>query len=180
MKYCRSANKAKFKLNPKHIDENIFEFLSIALNLDNVSMPKDIAYDSEAAEYGGCQFRLNDHSIIFRVAKITPKKMGQFVTLWTRGIDGIIKPLTLNTCSDLVIIKTQHEKNFGAFIFPKAELLRQDILAADNQKGKLAFRLYPAWDTELNNNAIKTQLWQKEFFVTGKKDAKQNVCDMVL
>lgn len=37
--------------------------------------------ESESAEYGASSFELNGYSIRFRVAKITPIKIGQFVTL---------------------------------------------------------------------------------------------------
>jgi hypothetical protein len=37
--------------------------------------------EAESAEYGAYTFELNDLSVRFRVAKITPTKIGQFVTL---------------------------------------------------------------------------------------------------
>ncbi len=36
----------------------------------------------ESADYGAYTFHLNGLSIIFRIAKITPTKAGQFVALW--------------------------------------------------------------------------------------------------
>ena len=37
--------------------------------------------EEESAEYGACRFSLNGQVIVFRVAKTTPTKIGQFVTL---------------------------------------------------------------------------------------------------
>jgi hypothetical protein len=36
--------------------------------------------EAESGEYGACEFKLNGLSVKFRVAKITPTKIGQFVT----------------------------------------------------------------------------------------------------
>ena len=38
----------------------------------------------ESKEYQACRFNLNNKHIICRTAKITPKKVGQFVTFWKR------------------------------------------------------------------------------------------------
>ena len=40
--------------------------------------------EKESAEYGAYTFELAGFSIKYRVAKITPTKIGQFVTLWRR------------------------------------------------------------------------------------------------
>ena len=48
--------------------------------------------EPESTEYDACTFMLNDFSIRLRVAKITPTKIGQFVTLWKRVDNGPIQP----------------------------------------------------------------------------------------
>lgn len=45
----------------------------------------EIIQNSESHEYYAYNFLLNGKSIIFRIAKITPTKIGQFVTLWIRS-----------------------------------------------------------------------------------------------
>jgi len=40
--------------------------------------------EPESAEYCAYTFDLNNRRITFRLAKITPTKIGQFVTLWKR------------------------------------------------------------------------------------------------
>ena len=41
----------------------------------------NLIQETESQEYGACEFLLNGKSIRFRVAKITPTKIGQFVYL---------------------------------------------------------------------------------------------------
>ncbi len=51
-----------------------------------------IVQDNESQEYGASTFEMNNKIIKFRVAKITPTKVGQFVTFWKRIADGPITP----------------------------------------------------------------------------------------
>lgn len=48
----------------------------------------DLMLETESLEYAACSFKLNSMSVKFRVAKITPTKIGQFVTLWKRVSKG--------------------------------------------------------------------------------------------
>jgi hypothetical protein len=59
--------------------------------------------ESESAEYGACTFVLNGLSICFRIAKITPKKTGQFVTLWKRMGKSSIQPFDLSDSIDFLL-----------------------------------------------------------------------------
>ncbi|WP_053032503.1 MepB family protein [Staphylococcus haemolyticus] len=52
----------------------------------------------------------------------------------------------------------------GQFIFPKDILIKKGILKSDDSKGKMALRVYPPWETELNKTAAKTQAWQCAYF----------------
>ncbi len=42
--------------------------------------------EAESADYGAATFALDGAPVRFRVAKTTPTKVGQFVTLWKRGV----------------------------------------------------------------------------------------------
>jgi len=90
------------------------------------------------AEYGAYVFNLNALSIRFRVAKITPTKVGQFVTLWERIGDGPIQPYDISDSVDLFVISTRKGNNFGQFVFPKAVLCNQDIVSDKGKSGKRA------------------------------------------
>ncbi|CDG98435.1 conserved hypothetical protein [Xenorhabdus bovienii str. puntauvense] len=41
--------------------------------------------EKESHEYSAMRFGINGKAIVFRQAKTTPNKMGQFVTLWKRS-----------------------------------------------------------------------------------------------
>lgn len=76
--------------------------------------------EAQNADYGAYVFKLNALSIRFRVARITPSKIGQFVTLWERFGDGSIQPYDVSDPVDLYVISTRKGNNFGQFVFPKA------------------------------------------------------------
>ncbi len=48
--------------------------------------------DEESQDYFGYNFQANKLNFKFRKAKITPKKVGQFVTLWQRNSKNITEP----------------------------------------------------------------------------------------
>ena len=120
--------------------------------------------EKESKDYGAYQFELNALKILFRVAKTTPTKVGQFVTLWKRIGKGPIQPFDLTDGFDLFIINTRSGDNFGQFIFPKSILIQQGILTTDLKEGKRAIRVYPSWDVTTNKQAQKTQKWQLNYF----------------
>jgi hypothetical protein len=122
-------------------------------------------HEPHNAEYGAYMFNLNALSIRFRVAKITPTKIGQFVTLWERVGDGPIQPYDISDPADLFVISTRNENHFGQFVFPKAALGDQDILSNKGEGGKRAIRVYPPWDNPTSRQAQKTQKWQLEYFL---------------
>jgi hypothetical protein len=121
--------------------------------------------ESQNAEYGAYVFNLNSLSIRFRVAKITPKKVGQFVTLWERIGDGPIQPYDFSDPVDFFVISTRNDDKFGQFIFPKTVLCDQGILSNKGKGGKRAIRIYPPWDKPTSRQAKKTQTWQLEYFL---------------
>ena len=57
----------------------------------------------ESAEYDACNFKLNGNSVISRTAKITPTKIGQFVTVWKRNENGVTAPFNINDNFDFFI-----------------------------------------------------------------------------
>jgi hypothetical protein len=131
--------------------------------------------ESESSEYGACDFELNHLSVKFRVAKITPTKIGQFVTLWKRIEKGPIQPYDSSDSLDFVIINTRKGEHFGQFIFPKAVLCHQDVFSINNIGGKRAIRVYPPWDIAVNRQAQKTQKWQLEYFLEIPKNTEIDV-----
>src|SRR5690606_27148604 len=117
---------------------------------------------AEANEYNGCEYFFRKQKYIQRTAKITPKKVGQFVTLWKRNENGITTPFSYEDDFDSVVILCLSEEKVGRFIFPKETLLKKNILSSltDKDAGKRGFRVYPSWDIPTNRQAISTQSWQ--------------------
>jgi hypothetical protein len=126
--------------------------------------------EKESTEYGACTFEVKKLKIVYRNAKITPTKSGQFVTLWKRKGDGPIQPFDINDNIDLVIINTQKNNLIGQFVFPKSVLSDKGIISNNRKEGKRAFRVYPPWDETTSNQARKTQLWQLEYFLSNDTD----------
>ena len=118
----------------------------------------------ESEEYGACVFEINNRSVKFRVAKITPKKVGQFVTLWKRIGLGPIMPYDIADPIDLFVVSVRNGDLFGQFVFPKAVLDAQGILSRKGQEGKRAMRVYPPWDKPQNRQAQLSQYWQLKYF----------------
>jgi len=144
---------------------------------DELRLAKELVYDPcdfvlsdfntepESADYAACKFLLNKHSIVYRVSKITPTKVGQFVTVWKRKQGGPIEPYDSSDHVDFIIIGSRAGHRFGQFIFPKAVLLEKGILSRKNQEGKRGIRIYPPWDKAINKQAQKTQAWQLAYFL---------------
>lgn len=126
---------------------------------------ENLQIEAESADYGACAFVLNGQRIRFRVAKITPTKTGQFVTLWKRIGKGPIQPFDLSDPIDTFVVSTRSGPYFGQFIFPKAILAARDVVAKGGLGGKRAMRVYPPWDIPTSRQAQTTQAWQADYFL---------------
>jgi hypothetical protein len=124
----------------------------------------DFEQDFESAKYDACTYMLGESKVIYRKAHITPIKAGQFVTLYLRNKDGVIRPYDVIDDFDLVIIYVKEKKKRGLFIFNKEVLNNYNIISGNKKLGKRAMRIYPPWDKVTSTQAIKTQLWQLEYF----------------
>ncbi|WP_432352941.1 MepB family protein [Sporosarcina sp. A2] len=126
---------------------------------------QDVREEHQNSEYGAGTFLLNTKSIRFRVAKITPKKIGQFVALWEKDGNHKNQPFTYDKSPDFIVINTFTEDHFGQFIFPKKVLATRNILKTDDTNGKMAFRVYPSWDMPTSKQGLATQKWQLTYFI---------------
>ncbi len=141
----------------ERIEKFIFELNGHAI--------KSINKEQECEEYFGLNFRIDKLNIKFRKAKITPKKSGQFLTLWKRNAEKQTEPFNLDDDFDFYIVVAEQENKFGFFLFPKTILSEKQILTKDLQKGKRGFRVYPEWTKTDNKQAEKTQSWQTKYFI---------------
>lgn len=120
--------------------------------------------EQESSEYNACRFQLNGQTILSRNAKITPKKVGQFVTFWKRNRNGSIEPFSQNDQIDFYIVNVRTDSEFGQFVFPQSVLIKKGIITTEKKEGKRAFRVYPTWDKPKSKQAEQTQKWQLNYF----------------
>lgn len=124
----------------------------------------DFKTELESKEYDASRFKLNGLNILSRNAKITPKKVGQFVTFWKRNKNGPIEPFNEKDQIDFYVVNTRMKEKFGQFVFPKSVLIKKEIISTEKKEGKRAFRIYPKWDITKSKQAELTQEWQLKYF----------------
>ncbi|AZS72351.1 MepB domain containing protein [Streptomyces lydicus] len=131
--------------------------------------------EAESAEYAAHEFTLDGSSVRFRVAKTTPTKVGQFVTVWKRSPGGPIQPFDSGDPVDLFVISTREGHRFGHFIFSRQVLCERGIVSRNGSGGKRAFRIYPPWVETTNRQARTAQAWQVEHFLEIPEDGPLDV-----
>lgn len=162
------------KLPPK----NKVDYESIVPIIDQLNILFDshepaeliaLKMNSDSGDYYGCSFNCQTKNIEFRVSKKTPKKVGQFVTLWKRDCCGKSLPMEATDPIDFFVVLSKSTHNLGFFIFPKSILIEKGILSTGNRQGKRGIRVYPSWEIPKNKQATKTYFWQQNYFVSIKR-----------
>ena len=142
-------------------------FVNELLYKPNHLVMKNIKEENQNADYGAGVFELNSKTVRFRVAKITPTKIGKFVAFWEKDEVNKNQAFSYDNATDLLVVNTFNEKgDFGQFIFPKEVLLKQNVLKTTDSKGKMAIRVYPRWDNTISKQATATQKWQLQYFIS--------------
>jgi len=122
--------------------------------------------EPESAQYHAFRLALNGASVVYRAARTTPTKIGQFVTLWHRPDPaGPIAPLDSASDIALAIIAVSDGAQQGQFVFDRATLLQRGIMSRAGVGGKRAIRVYPPWTRPIARDAIATQNWQTRCFL---------------
>lgn len=124
----------------------------------------NILIEKEGQDYGACTFVINNRQVVFRTAKVTPKKIGQFVTLWKRVDTGPILPYDIADSIDLFVVSIRSGEHFGQFVFPKSVLCEKNVVSQEGKGGRRALRVYPPWVFPHNQQAKRTQIWQQHYF----------------
>lgn len=134
--------------------------------------PRNIILNNEGKDYSSLSFQIQDLKIEYREAKVTPKKLGYFVTLWKRNSMAKTEPYSFLESIDYYCFGIACNRNFGQFIFPRNILFENGILSSPTHKGKLGFRLYTPSLKLTSEHAKKTQIWQGRYFLNfkSKKD----------
>lgn len=131
-----------------------------------LGLPQAPVPEAESADYGACRAELHGLRLVLRVAKTTPTKTGQFVTVWKRlHPDADIAPLDEADPVDVVIIAVADGAQRGLLIFPRSVLLERGVMSRAGQGGKRALRVYPPWCAPASIQARRTQRWQLQWFV---------------
>lgn len=127
----------------------------------------ELRRELESEEYGACRFGLAGREVAFRVARTTPTKIGQFVTIWKRETaDAEIAPLDAADGVDFVVISAANAEHRGQFIFDRHTLVARGVFSMDGQGGKRAIRVYPPWSKPIARDAVRTQQWQLRHFLS--------------
>ena len=114
-------------------------------------------YESGIVRIGTEQWRI-------RTARITPTKPGAFVAVWKRSERGTTRPFTADESISGLLVFVAEQERFGVFQFTTVHLLSLGYVSSDLHPGKRGFRVYPAWCTDLNSQASRTQRAQEPAF----------------
>lgn len=120
--------------------------------------------EPESTDYCAHTLTLGEQPAAFRVAKTTPTKLGQFVTLWLRSTEGPIRPYDMDDGVTLFAIQAGSGAGLGMFMFPAHSLAQHGVLSIAGKGGKRAIRVYPPDVVTLSAQARRTQKWQCEFW----------------
>ena len=126
--------------------------------------PENISYEKQNEDYEGMTFIINNQSFRSRLAKKTPTKKGYFVVFWEKDENNINTPFLFEESPQETLVFVSDNEKRGVFKFPKEILLKKGILKGDKSKGKMGIRVYPEWESDLNQTATKTQQWQLDYF----------------
>ncbi|MEV7945914.1 MULTISPECIES: MepB family protein [Streptomyces] len=121
--------------------------------------------EPESADYAAHRFTLDGRSVAFRVARTTPTKAGQFVTVWQRSTEGPIRPFDADDGVDLFVISARDDGRLGQFVFPRGVLCERGIVSRNGVGGKRGFRVYPPGAVTASRQARGTQAWQVNHFL---------------
>ena len=151
--------------------------------LDKIYQPAglnihDFETEPESQDYEACRFRLGGQKIVFRTAKTTPKKVGQFVVLWKRATSGVIEPFDVKDNIDFFVVAVHTPGHLGQFVFPKDILYEKGILQGRGSEGKRAIRVYSVWDITTSRQAKNTQAWQVDYFFELTENQEKNVLNI--
>ena len=143
-----------------------------------MTLTQEAQREPESAEYEACRLGLDDHEVVFRVAKTTPTKIGQFVTLWKRPTPvSEIAPFDTGDGITFVVVNVADDTHRGQFVFDQKILAAKGVMSIDGVGGKRAIRVYPPWARPVAKQAIRTQQWQLKYFLAleqnGSADAVQ-------
>lgn len=115
--------------------------------------------------YEGFDFEQDNLKYKHRRANKTPLKRCYFLAVWQKNAQNKNQPFRSDDTLDYLVISIMDDNRRDYFKFPKALLIQQHILMHNHKKDKMAFRVYPSWEHDLNRTATLTQKWQTPYFI---------------
>lgn len=140
----------------------IFEMISDSM--DNMKIT-NVEVELWNKDYEAINLCYGNTNVKSRLAKKTPKKKGYFIAVWRKNNANMNEPFTYQSFQDRLVVNVSDGHYKGQFVFPKSVLIEHGIVSSQDKKGKMAMRLYPSWETDLNKTAYHTQCWQTKYFV---------------
>lgn len=125
----------------------------------------NLEFEEWNQEYEAFNFEFNGITFKSRLAKKTPKKVGYFVAFWRKNKINKNRPFNFSESKEKLIINILDGSKKGQFVFPKNLLVEKGIISSEKCNGKMALRVYPKWEHDLNKSAVKTQNWQVPYFL---------------
>nr|WP_242487874.1 MepB family protein [Pseudomonas sp. TH31] len=158
------------------LPQDLFAAIEQVYKPAGMALTDEVRRERESGEYCACRFGLDGQVIVFRVAKTTPTKIGQFVTLWKRPTPASeIAPLDTADGVAFVVVSVADATHRGQFVFDRKVLAAKGVMSIDGEGGKRAIRVYPPWVKPVAKQAIRTQQWQLKYFLaldqSGSADA---------
>lgn len=123
------------------------------------------ASEPDNAEYGAVVCGVGESTMRFRVGKVTPTKVGLFVSVWRRAADGSTEPFPAESDVDALVVVAREGDRCGAFVFPIEVLATRGVVSVRGVGGKRGFRVYPPWSVTGNPQAGRSQSWQCDWFL---------------
>ncbi len=128
-------------------------------------MIMNVFVEQESKDYGACRLELDNRKVVFRVAKTTPVKVGQFVTVWQRPhLGDSYVPFNSKDGVEFLVVSVSDTTHRGQFVFDKDILIQQGVMGNGGARGKGAFRVYAPWINPDNRSALKAKEWQCRYF----------------
>lgn len=90
-------------------------------------MITNLKEEKQNAEYAGCLFHLNNKTIRFRKSKVTPNKIGQFVSFWEKDENMRNRAFSYEAAPDLLVITCIADNKLGNLFFLKRFFLKKNI-----------------------------------------------------
>jgi hypothetical protein len=125
-----------------------------------------VSREPEGAGYDAHRIDVDGMSLLYRSARLTPRKNGLFVAVWTRSLSGETRPLDAADGIDGAVVHAREGGRSGFFVFPLDVLITRGVFSSAKAPGRRGIRVYPPWTEPGSAQARATMAWQCEWFLT--------------